>query len=412
MKRWPVYDEALIAQAAEVLRSGRVNAWTGPEVGRFERAYADRLGRRHAIALANGTLALELALRALEIGPGDDVIVTPRSFVASASCVALSGARPVFADVDPDSQNMTAASIAAAMTERTRAVIVVHLAGWPADMPGILALCRRRGVAVIEDCAQAHGATLEGRPVGSFGDVAAFSFCQDKIITTGGEGGLIALDDEAAFRRAWSWKDHGKSYEAVFERDHPPGFRWLHDGLGTNWRMTGVQAALGLGQLDRLTEWTALRARNAGIMHNAVRSLPALRAPEPPPEARHAWYRFYAFVKPERLRPGWSRDRIIAEMEARGAPCFSGACSEIYLEAAFRQAGFQPERPLATARRLGETSLAFLVDPCLEPADMHRVAGTLHEVVSAASAPGMEAPSAAGSVDEPAFAGPPDAAAG
>jgi dTDP-4-amino-4,6-dideoxygalactose transaminase len=385
MSLWPVYDDDMIEAVAAVLRSGRVNAWTGRDVAAFEDAYAEALGRKRAIALANGTVALELALRAFGVGPGDEVIVTPRSFVASAACVPLVGATPVFADVDPCSQNLTPATIEAAMTERTRAVIVVHLAGWPADMPEIMRLCRGRGVVVIEDCAQAHGAAIDGAPVGAFGDAAAFSFCQDKIITTGGEGGLLALDDETAWRAAWSFKDHGKSYAAVTNPDHPPGFRWLHHGFGTNWRMTGMQAALGLVQLARLPEWRAQRARNARILLDAMARMPGLRAPEPPDRLRHAYYRLYAFVEPEALREGWSRDRILRELAARGAPAMSGSCGEIYRETAFAQAGFAPPRRLPAARALAETSIAFHVDPTLEPAALQTVSDALGEVMAAAA---------------------------
>lgn len=386
MTGWPHYDEEQIQTVSSVLRSGHVNAWTGPEVRRFEQDYEVHLGREHAIALANGTVALELALKALDIGRGDDVIVTPRSFVASAGCVALVGARPVFADIDRDSQNLTPDTIAAALTENTRAVIVVHLAGWPADMPAIMEMCAPKNIAVIEDCAQAHGATIAGRPVGTWGKVAAFSFCQDKILTTGGEGGLIALDDEALWRRAWSFKDHGKSYAAVFETEHAPGFRWLHESIGTNWRMLGLQAALGSVQLRRLPNWTQARARNAAALHAVIGDIPALRMPMPPDSMEHAWYRAYAFVRPERLGPGWNRDRILAEMEARDHRCFSGSCSEIYLEKAFTETGMAPENRLPVARELGETSLAFLVDPGRTEADMTRLGEALKAVIIEASA--------------------------
>lgn len=385
-KRWPHYDEEQIADVVRVLRSGRVNAWTGPEVGAFERAYAGHLGRRHAISLANGTLALELALRCLGVGAGDDVVVTPRSFIASASSVVLMGARPVFADIDRDSQNLTPDTIAPMLGARTKAVIVVHLAGWPANMPGIMDLCRARNVAVIEDCAQAHGAVVAGRPVGAWGDIAAFSFCQDKIITTGGEGGLIALDDDARWRSAWSFKDHGKSYRQVFETEHPAGFRWLHEGIGTNWRMSGLAAALGLRQLERLPSWIETRRRNAAILREAMAAMPALRVPALPQGCEHAYYRLYAFLRPERLRAGWSRDRIVQEMERRALPCFSGSCSEIYRETAFEAAGLAPSAPLPVARELGETSLAFLVDPAQDETAMHRVATGLAKVMQEATA--------------------------
>ncbi len=385
MTGWPVYDEEQIKDVAAVLRSGEVNAWTGPHVRDFEEAYARFLGTRHAIALSNGTVALELALHALDLRPGDEVIVTPRSFIASASCVPYVGGIPIFADVDADSQNLTAETIAARITPRTRGVIVVHLAGWPCDMPAIMQLAAERGLWVIEDCAQAHGAEIDGRPVGSFGDMAAFSFCQDKIITTGGEGGLLAMNDEAMWRRAWSRKDHGKAYDVVFRKDHPPGFRWLHETIGTNWRMTAMQAVLGSRQLQRLPGWQAARARNAAILVRAVAGIPALRAPLPPKNLRHAWYRFYCFVVPEMLKPGWDRDRILAAITGEGVPCFSGSCSEIYLEKAFVDLGLAPAEGLAVARELGETSLAFLVDPAQNEAAMRRAAAVIRTVATAAS---------------------------
>lgn len=385
MNRWPQYDNEQIADVVAVLRSGKVNAWTGTRVAAFEEAYAALLGRRHAIALANGTVALDVALHALDLQPGDEVVVTPRSFVASASCVPMAGGRPVFADVDPDSQAMTADTIAAVLTPRSRAVIVVHLAGWPADMDAIMRLARDRGIAVIEDCAQAHGAEIGGRPVGSFGDIAAFSFCQDKIITTGGEGGLLAMDDDLLWRRAWSRKDHGKSYDAVFRQDPPAGFRWLHESFGSNYRMTEVQAAIGLRQLTRLPAWQSERAGNAAILTAAFRDLPALRTPRPPAGFRHAWYRFYTFVRPERLRPGWDRDRVHAAIIAEGVACFTGSCPEIYRERAFVEHGFAPDRPLPVAAALGKTSLAFLVDPCQDAVAMRQVAAAVTKVMRAAT---------------------------
>lgn len=388
MRRWPEFDEEQIEDVAKVLRSGRVNAWTGNKVGEFEEAYASNLGRRHAVAVANGTVALDLALFALDLQPGDEVIVTPRSFVASASCVAMAGGTPVFADVDANTQAITAETISRAHSAKTRAVVVVHLGGWPAEMEPIMQLAKERGFFVIEDCAQAHGGEYKGRPVGSFADIATFSFCQDKIITTGGEGGLLAMDDDIWWRKAWSRKDHGKSFDAVHRKNHPPGFRWLHETFGSNYRMMEIQAALGLRQLERLPGWHARRSENALTLMRAFRQIPGLRTPEPPEEIRHAWYRFYTFVRPEMLKPGWSRDRIMQAVSDRGIPCFSGSCSEVYREKAFVDAGFAPSMPLPIAAELGETSLAFLVDPCLDETDMRRaaecVASVMHEAVDAA----------------------------
>lgn len=382
---WPVFDVDEREAVDAVLRSGRVNYWTGEQGREFERDYARALGLRHAIALMNGTVALEIALRAWQIGPGDEVVVTPRTFIASTSCVVQQGATPVFADVDRDSGNLTVGSIARALTPRTRAIIPVHLGGWPCEMDEIMALAQQHGVKVLEDCAQANGAAVRGRAVGSIGHAGAFSFCQDKIITTGGEGGLLATDDEDLWRRAWAFKDHGKSYEAVYERVHPPGFRWLHESFGTNLRMTEMQAAIGRVQLGKLGAWSERRRANARILIDNLGSVPALRVPEPGPELRHAYYRFYAYLRPEHLRSAWTRDRVVAEVSAKGVPCFSGSCSEVYRERAFSGTGWAPAAPLAIARELGDTSLALLVHPTLDGRHMQQAADTLKSVLAQAT---------------------------
>ncbi len=388
--QWPSFDEEQIDAVAAVLRSGKVNYWTGTECREFEREYAAYLGRRHSIALANGTVALELALEAFGVGTGDEVIVPSRTYVASASCAAMRGAIPVVADIDRDSQCITAEAIARCLTPRTRAVVVVHLAGWPCDMDPILELARERGLRVIEDCAQAHGAFYKGRPVGSFGDAAAFSFCQDKIITTGGEGGLLALDDEAAWKRAWAYKDIGRSYDAVYHRQHPPGFRWLTESFGTNWRMTEMQAVLGRIQLKRLPSWVETRRRNAQIWRDALDGLSAIRIPRPTDEILHSRYRFYVFAEPSCLRPGATRDTILAAIEAAGIPSGVGSCSEIYLERAFSDRGWQPEQPLPVARELAQTAMMFLVHPTLDPAEVARAATTVRTLIIDASRPAQK----------------------
>jgi len=385
---WPHFDPDEIEAAASVLRSGKINTWTGVETGRFEKAYAEHLGVPHAIALANGTLALELALVALGIGAGDDVLVTPRSYVASATCVALCGARPVFADVDLHSQNVTVSTLKAALTPATRAIIVVHLAGWPCDMPAIMRFAREHNLKVIEDCAQAHHAGIEvdGRMhwAGSFGDVGCFSFCQDKILSTGGEGGLFVTRDEALWRKAWAYKDHGKSYEAVFERQHPPGFRWVVESFGSNWRLTEFQSIIGRIQLGKLPEWSDRRQRNAKILFEAISGIAGIQTPQPAPGVRHAYYRSYAMLDVERLRPDWNRERILKEIGALGFPCFVGSCPEIYLEKAFVDRGFTPQGRLPNAKALGDSSLAFLVHPTIDTATMERYAGACRRVLSEA----------------------------
>lgn len=382
---WPEFDADQIEAVAAVLRSGKVNAWTGPDVTAFEREFAAHVGTVHAIAMANGTVTLDAALHALDLQPGDEVIVTPRSFVASASCVLLAGGVPVFADVDADSQNITPETIAPLIGPRTRGILPVHLAGWPCDMKGIMALARQYGLWVIEDCAQAHGAAIEGRPVGAFGTLGSYSFCQDKIMTTGGEGGMIVTDDDRIHDRIWSLKDHGKDRTLVFQPNPPPGFRWLHAaGPGTNLRMTGLSAALGRVQLQRLPEWRATREANARRLADRLRESPLLRVPMPPEGVTHAWYRLYAFVRPDRLAPGWDRDRILAEMAARGQPILTGSCSEIYREAIFAAPGLHPPEPLPVARTLGETSLCLLVDPTWTAEELDAVSSALLAVCAEA----------------------------
>jgi dTDP-4-amino-4,6-dideoxygalactose transaminase len=382
---WPHYAADEIDAAAAVLRSGKVNYWTGEECREFEREYAGYTGRRHAVAVANGTLALELALHAFGIGEGDDVVTASRTYVASASCAVMRGARPVIADVDRDSQVVTAATLRAALTPRTRALVVVHLAGWPCPMDEIMALAAERDLVVIEDCAQAHGATYQGRPVGAFGHAAAFSFCQDKILTTGGEGGMLVLDDEAAWKRAWGYKDIGRDYDAVYHREHPPGFRWITETFGTNWRLTEMQAAIGRIQLRKLAGWTAQRRNHAARLADALGGLAGLRVPLPAADVGHAYYKFYAFVCPEQLATGWSRDRIMAAINAAGVHCTVGSCSEIYREKAFTDRGWGPAAPLPVARELGETSLMFMVHPTLDKAAIDGTIRAVRQVMAEAT---------------------------
>lgn len=382
---WPDYAEDEIAAVDRVLRSGRVNYWTGSECREFEKEYAAYCNVGYAISLSNGTAALELALEAAGIGEGDEVITTPRTFIASASCVVRLGGRPVFADVSPDSQNITVESVEAVLTRKTRAIIAVHHAGWPCNMDGLMSLAKDRDLIVIEDCAQAHGATYKGRAVGGLGHVAAFSFCQDKIITTGGEGGMLVTDDENIWKRAWAIKDHGKSHDTVFNKQHAPGFRWLHESFGTNFRMTEMQAAIGRVQLAKLSEWRARRNSNAISLIEVLNRHSCIRVPVPAANIEHAYYRLYAFVESAHLAPGWSRDRIMSELNDARVPCFSGSCPEIYNETAFDQDGLRPGNPLPNAKALGPQSLAFLVHPTLTEEDMTLVCSGLDQVLKLAS---------------------------
>ncbi len=384
---WPFFAKDEMAAVVKVLQSGKVNYWTGNEGRLFEKEFAASIGVKYAVAMMNGTVALEAALMALGIGKGDDVIVTPRRFIASASCAVMRGAKPVFADVDRESQNITAATIEKVITKRTRAIIAVHLAGWPCAMDKIMALAKKHKLAVIEDCAQAVGAFYKGRPVGSFGDAAAFSFCQDKILTTGGEGGMVVTNKKEIWSKVWSYKDHGKSYDAVYKSDIKPGpsFRWLHESFGTNWRMMEVQSAIGRIQLQKLEGWIRKRRRNAEILTNAFLNIPALRVTVPPDNVVHSYYKYYVFLRPEMLKKGWDRERIITAINKLGIPCFTGSCSEMYREKAFAKENLRPQKPLPIAKELGDTAIMFPVHPTLSVDDMRGMVKAAQKIIGTAS---------------------------
>ena len=385
---WPSFTQEEADAVSQVLLSNKVNYWTGQECRQFETEFAEWADSKYAIAMGNGTLALDVALQALDIGAGDEVIVTPRTFIASISSVVNAGATPVFADVDEATGNITPESIAAVLTAKTKGIVCVHLAGWPCDMDGIMALADKHNLYVIEDCAQAHGARYKGRSVGSIGHIGAWSFCQDKVMTTGGEGGMVTTNDEQLWRKMWAYKDHGKSYAAVYETEHPPGYRWLHESFGTNWRMTEMQAVLGRIQLTRMSDWTAKRTANAQAILDACAkweakgylSVPRLEESAQFADSTHAYYKLYVYVQPDNLPKEWSRDRIIQEINELGVPCFSGSASEVYLEKAFDNTGLRPETRLPVAKQLGETSLMFLVHPTLTEEEIKQTVQAIDSV--------------------------------
>jgi len=376
---WPLFTEEEANAVQAVLLSNKTNYWTGDECKKFEREFAEFSDSKYAVALGNGTLALDIAFKVLNIANGDEVIVTSRTFIASISSIVTAGAVPVFADVDLSSQNITRESIRSVITDKTKAIVCVHLAGWPCDMDPIMQLSKERDLFVIEDCAQAHGAKYKGRFVGSIGHIGAWSFCQDKIMTTGGEGGMVTTSDESLWRKMWAYKDHGKSYEAVYERDHPKGFRWMHESFGTNWRITEMQAAIGRIQLKRMPDWHRKRLNNANSIWNAAKQCKGLRVPDIPDYIEHAAYKCYVFVKGDIDL----RDKMMMEINEKGVPCYSGSCSEVYLEKAFDNTGFRPKERLPVAKELGETSLMFLVHPTLTEEEIQKTCNVLTEVALA-----------------------------
>ena len=379
---WPSFTHEEADAVSQVLLSNKVNYWTGQECREFEKEFARFAETQYAVALANGTVALDVALKALGIGAGDDVIVTSRTFLASASSIVTAGANPIFADVELDSQNISARTIEAVLTPNTKAIICVHLAGWMCDMDPIMQLASDKGLYVIEDCAQAHGAKYKGKPAGSIGHIAAWSFCQDKIMTTGGEGGMVTTNDETLWKKMWSYKDHGKNFDSIYNKQHPPGFRWLHDSFGTNWRMIEMQAVIGRIQLKKMSEWTAQRNANMEKIYAVFADSPYFTVHRPSDDYVHAAYKCYVQVNTDALPEGWSRDRIMTEINAEGVPCFSGSCSEVYLEHAFDDTPWRPKERLKNAQKLGETSLMFLVHPTLTENNIQTTKDVIQQVIS------------------------------
>lgn len=384
---WPSFSKEEAKKAQQIILSNKVNYWTGNECKNFENEFARFSNSQYAIAVSNGTVAIDLALHALNIGKGDEVIVTSRTFIASVSCIVNTGAKPVFIDISRNSQNITPENILKAITSKTKAIICVHLAGWPCEMHPIIKIAKKNKLFVIEDCAQAHGAKYKGKSVGCIGDIGCWSFCQDKIMTTIGEGGMVTTSNKSLWKRMWAQKDHGKSYSAVFSKKHPPGFRWLHETFGTNWRMTEIQAAVGRIQLKKIDKWTKIRNKYQNKIWSVAKNLKGLRVPDFNCNSGsvHAAYKCYIFVDQKRLKVNWNRDKIISELSALGVPCFSGSCSEVYLEKAFDSTNFRPKKRLTNAKELGETSLMFLIHPTLRKTDIDHTCDAIKEVMAQAA---------------------------
>ncbi len=382
---WPSFSEEEANAVKTVLLSNKVNYWTGNECRKFEKEFAIWSNAKYAIALGNGTLALDNAFKALNISFGDEVIVTARTYIASVTSIVNAGAIPIFADVDLNSQNITPESIRSMITNKTKAIVCVHLAGWPCEMNEIIDIANEFNLYIIEDCSQAHGAKYKGKPVGSIGNIGCWSFCQDKIMTTGGEGGMVTTNDENLWNRMWSYKDHGKSYKAVYEKKHPDGFKWLNESFGTNWRMTELQGAIGRIQLKRMSNWNSNRIFNANKIWNTMKNFTGLRVPNIPDYINHAAYKCYVFVEEKNLKKGWNRNRIMEEINKLGVPCYTGVCPEVYLEKAFDNSGFRPKERLLNAKILGETSLIFLVHPTLNKNEIQKTCDVITSVMKSAN---------------------------
>jgi dTDP-4-amino-4,6-dideoxygalactose transaminase len=370
-----MYSKSQIQSVTSILKKNKTNYWTGDHGRLFVREFSKYHSVKYSVCVSNGSVALEIALRALALKAGSSVLVTPRSFVISASCVLNMGLKPIFADVDLNG-NVNIEGIKKAYKPGVKAIIVVHLNGLSCDLDPIVKFAKEKKLYLIEDCSQAHGAIYKGKKVGTFGDIAIWSFCQDKIISTGGEGGMISTNSKKLWLTCWSIKDHGKNYNSVFYKKHKTGFRWLHDNLGSNYRMTEMQAAIGRIQLKSLDNQLKIRNAIANIYLSELKdyyqkyhllqkpdfkcqTCPFKQNEKKCKKCLHAFYRLNLFINKNKIK----QIKLIEQFNKNKINCSVGSCPEIYREKIFKKLKFYPKKRLSNAKLLGETSLMFPIDP-------------------------------------------------
>lgn len=355
--KWPSYTKQEIKKVTEVIKSGKVNYWTGNEVKSFEKEFSNFIGNKYSIAVCNATLALEASLLALNIGKGDEVITTPRSYNASASCILRVGAKPVFADIDIETQNISARDIKKKISNKTKAIICVHLGGTPCDILEIKKSIKKKGIKLIEDCSQAHGAKYENKYVGSFSDIAVWSFCNDKIISTIGEGGMISTNNKKLFYKLWSLKEIGKDFKKSNTK-FLPKFKWTHDHIGANLRMTEVQAAVGRIQLKNLNHMVNTRRKLAKIIIDFLEKNKLFFTFKLNKKYFSSFYRLYFFLDKKKLSKKLNREKIIKSLRKDGNDVSVGSCPEIYLEKSFSKI-LKKKIISPNAQYLSKISLAY-----------------------------------------------------
>jgi dTDP-4-amino-4,6-dideoxygalactose transaminase len=370
-----MYSLKQIRNVIQVIKKNKTNYWTGQECKKFEKEFSKFHDTKYSIAVSNGSVALEIALKALNLEKTDTVIVTPRSFIISASCVLNLGLKPVFADVD-ENGNLSIDGIKKVFNKKIKAIIIVHLNGLPCDLDPILKFVKKNKLFLIEDCSQAHGAVYKNKKVGSFGHISTWSFCQDKIISTGGEGGMISTNNKKLWLKCWSLKDHGKNYHSVFYKKHKIGFRWLHDQLGSNYRMTEMQAVLGREQLKTLDQQIKKRNIIANLYINRLKDyyqkFDVINVPnfkhqtcslkknlKSCDKCRHSYYRLNLFINIKKI----NQIKLIEELNKKKINCGVGACPEIYREKVFKKLKFYPKKRLVNAKLLGKSSIVFPINP-------------------------------------------------
>ena len=371
----PFYSNKSIQKIGPLLKSGKVNYWSGNECKKFEQEFSNYLGNKYSLAVSNGSVALEMALKALSFNKRDKIIVSPRSFIMSASCTLSVGLKPVFADVD-DNGNLSIEGIKKVYSKNVRAIILVHLNGLSCDLDPIMKFAKKNKIFLIEDCSQAHGAIYKGKKVGTFGDISTWSFCQDKIISTGGEGGMISTNNKKLWLKCWSLKDHGKNYNSCFVKKHKIGFKWLHDNLGSNYRMTEMQALLGREQLKILDKQIKKRNIIANLYLNGLKDYyekyNILKKPDfeyktsywmgskkTRNKNTHAFYRLNLYINKDKIE----QLKLIEQFNKKKINCGIGSCPEIYREKIFKNLNFYPKKRLSNAKLLGEISIVFPINP-------------------------------------------------
>ena len=373
---WPKYSKFEIAEASKVIKSGKVNYWTGSKCTEFEELYKKKFKLNYAISVANGSVALDAAVSVLNLTSKDEVIVTSRSYVSTASCLQSTKAKVIFADVDLNSQNISIQDLSKKISIRTKAIICTHLAGWPANILEIKKIINNKKIKIIEDCSQAHGARIQKKYVGSFGDIAVWSFCNDKIISTLGEGGMIACKDRILWKKLWAYKDCGKNYDKIFQKKKNNLFKWVHDYKGTNLRMTEVQAAVGIIQLKKLENMINKRKFNCDYIWKNIKKNNFIFVPKIDKDIFHSGYRCYLTTKNNKIR-----NNLIKYLNQFGIDANQGSCPEIYKERRFYNKQ-QKSIFLKNANKLGKISISLPSHHLISKKQLLHITSTINDFIN------------------------------
>ena len=363
-KDWPNYNKSLINKVVKTLTAGKIN-YTSERYGKiFEKKFSNFVGNKYSVAICNGTVALEIAIKSLKIPKGSEILVTARSFFSSASCIVNTGNKPVFLDVNLFTQNISIEEIKRKITKKTKVIICVHLAGLPCDMREIKKICKISNIKIIEDCSQAHGASIDGKQVGSFGDVSTWSFCTDKIISTLGEGGMISTNNKFIYKFALETINHG-SVE-VKNQNLSEKFIYNKNSFGSNFRITEIQSLAGIEQLKNLKKTQKIREKMAKDFSKVISSYKnKINYYFPKKNIKSAWYRFYFFINPNLKNKNKLRLEIITQLKKKNIRVYTGSCPEIYLEKSFKKLKNFSSKRLINCKILGETSVALDVNHTL-----------------------------------------------